>query len=60
MARDESSFKEKIEKLPVIGRQHESGVTFGNLVKDVDDYVTIEFKDGEDLNMWIASKKSQI
>ena len=56
LAQMESALKDftgKIDDLPVLGKQHEIGVTYEKFSEDLMDYVSINIKKGEDLRCLI-------
>ena len=49
IARSESNFVGEIKELPVIGKPHEHGMTYGKIVEKLVAYVIKECKRGRDL-----------
>ena len=47
----ENYFKRKNEKGEIIGKPHEKGATFEKFVEDVCDYVSVEYDEGDDLDL---------
>ena len=52
-----SNFKGANEKLPIIGKRHENGVSSEKFINEVASYVAVEFDEGNDLELILLKQE---